>query len=117
MDDFPFGPGQVRPPLPGVICPDGPCVVDGEPTRLRRLLGTRFLILIQDGTGPDLPTGVPHKVHALRDIDTEQVLGEALRSGPETVHIVRPDGHLAAVLPSCDPGQVVKALHRACGRT
>ncbi|SPT57377.1 FAD-dependent monooxygenase [Actinomadura madurae] len=117
VDDFPLGPGQVRPPLPGVICPDGPCVVDGEPTRLRRLLGTRFLILTQDGTGPDLPTRVPHEVHALRDIDTKQVLREALRSGPETVHIVRPDGHLAAVLPSYDPGRVAKALHRACGRT
>lgn len=116
VEDFPRGPGAVRPPLPGVLCPDGPCVVDGEPTRLRRLFGTRFVVLTQGGRTERLPTDVPHEVHALDDIDTGGALRAALHSGPDTVHIVRPDGHLAAVLPSYDPEAAVAALHRACGR-
>ncbi|MFD0535511.1 FAD-dependent monooxygenase [Actinomadura luteofluorescens] len=116
VEDFPRGPGAVRPPLPGVLCPDGPCVVDGEPTRLRRLFGTRFVVLTQGGRTERLPTDVPHEIHALDDIDTGGALRAALHSGADTVHIVRPDGHLAAVLPSYDPEAAVAALHRACGR-
>ncbi|WP_433462117.1 FAD-dependent monooxygenase [Spirillospora sp. CA-128828] len=116
VEGFPLEPGAVRPPVPGVICPDGPCVVEGERTRLRRLFGTHFAVLTQAGSLAELPTDIPHRIHALDDIDVDGVLREALHSGPGTVHIVRPDGHLAAVLPSCDPGSVVAALHRACGR-
>ncbi|MEU8123713.1 FAD-dependent monooxygenase [Spirillospora sp. NPDC049024] len=115
-EDFPRGPGAVRPPVPGVLCPDGLCVVDGEPTRLRRLFGTRFVVLTQGERGGGLPTDVPHRVHALDGIDAGGVLRTALRAGPDTVHVVRPDGHLAAVLPSYDPEAVAAALHRACGR-
>ncbi|GGT84713.1 FAD-dependent monooxygenase [Actinomadura citrea] len=117
VEDFPRGPGLVRPPLPGVLCPDGPCVVDGEPTRLRRLFGTRFVVLTQGVHGGGLPTGVPHQVLALDSIDADGVLRTALHAGPDTVHIVRPDGHLAAVLPAYDPAAAVAALHRACGRS
>lgn len=117
VEDFPRGPGAVRPPLPGVLCPDGPCVVDGEPTRLRRLFGRRFVVLTQGGRAERLPTDVPHQIHALESIDTDGVLRTALRAGPDTVHIVRPDGHLAAVLPAYDPAAAVAALHRACGRS
>ncbi|MER6817064.1 hypothetical protein ABT299_48070 [Spirillospora sp. NPDC000708] len=39
-----------------------------------------------------------------------------MRPGPGTVHLVRPDGHLAAVLPAFDPGAFTAALLRACGR-
>ncbi|GAA2274960.1 FAD-dependent oxidoreductase [Actinomadura luteofluorescens] len=116
VEDFPRGPGAVRPPLPGVLCPDGPCVVDGEPTRLRRLFGTRFVVLTQGGRTERLPTDVPHEIHALDDIDTGGALRAALHSGADTVHVVRPDGHLAAVLPSYDPEAAAAALHRACGR-
>ncbi|WP_243716135.1 FAD-dependent monooxygenase [Actinomadura darangshiensis] len=116
VDGFPLEPGAVRPPLPGVICPDAPCVVGGAPTRLRSLFGTRFVVLTQDERGADLATDVPYDVHALADIDADGVLRTALHAGPDTVHIVRPDGHLAAVLPSYDPEGVVAALHRACGR-
>lgn len=116
VEDFPCGPGLVRPPVPGVLCPDGPCVVDGEPTRLRRLFGMRFVVLTQGGRVEGLPTDVPHRVHALEAIDTAGVLRTALHAGPDTVHVVRPDGHLAAVLPSYDPAAAVAALHRACGR-
>ncbi|NDU73155.1 pentachlorophenol monooxygenase [Actinomadura sp. DSM 109109] len=116
VEDFPRGPGLVRPPLPGVLCPDGPCLVDGEQTRLRRLFGTRFAVLTQGVRAGTLPTGVPHRVYALDAMDTGGVLRKALHAGPDTVHIVRPDGHLAAVLPSYEPAAVVAALDRACGR-
>src|SRR5215469_460342 len=36
---FPVTPGAVRPPVPGVLCPDGPVNVAGKQTRLRRLFG------------------------------------------------------------------------------
>ena len=61
-------------------------------------------------------TDVPHRIHALDDIDAAGALRTALRAGPDTVHVVRPDGHFAAVLPSSDPGPRADALHRACGR-
>ncbi|MFA1551398.1 FAD-dependent monooxygenase [Actinomadura chokoriensis] len=116
VDGLPWEAGAVRPPVPGVICPDGPCTVDGARTRLRRLFGTRFVVLT-GGRLAALPAGVPHEIRALADIDTEGVLRTVLRAGPDTVHVVRPDGHLAAVLPAPDPAQVAAALHRACGRT
>ncbi|TDB88617.1 pentachlorophenol monooxygenase [Actinomadura sp. KC216] len=116
LDGFPREPGAVRPPVPGVLCQDGPCAVSGEPTRLRRLLGTAFVVLTAKRHPAELTTDVPHRVHALDDIDTEGVLREALRAGPDTVHVIRPDGHLAGVLPSYDPAAVAGVLDRACGR-
>ncbi|GAA4228045.1 FAD-dependent oxidoreductase [Actinomadura meridiana] len=101
-------------PAPGVICPDAPCSVSGEPTRLRRLFGTAFIVLTARRHQVGAVTDVPYRVHALEDIDTEGVLRTALDAGPDTVHVVRPDGHLAAVLPSYDPGTLTAALHRAC---
>ncbi|MEU8801294.1 FAD-dependent monooxygenase [Spirillospora sp. NPDC048819] len=118
-DAFPREPGIVRPPLPGVLCPDGPCVIDGEPVRLRRLFGTGFVVLTGN-TGrckeiTESAADVPLTVYALPEIDTDAILHTALRAGPDTVHLIRPDGHLAAVLPSYDPGTLTRALRRACG--
>ncbi|MFA1541765.1 FAD-dependent monooxygenase [Actinomadura monticuli] len=117
VDGFPREAGAARPPLPGVLCPDGPCAADGRATRLRRLFGTRFVVLTGGRPGAPPPARVPYEIRALDDIDTDGVLRTALRAGPDTVHVVRPDGHLAAVLPAYDPVEVAGALHRACGRT
>ncbi|MEU9016156.1 FAD-dependent monooxygenase [Actinomadura sp. NPDC048394] len=120
VEDFPRAAGAVRPPIPGVLCPDGPCVVDGRKTRLRRLFGTEFVALAADQGGAarieESACGVPVMVHALDAIDTTGALRAALEAGPGTVHLVRPDGHLAAVLPDPDPGAFASALRRACGR-
>ncbi|MFC4055299.1 FAD-dependent monooxygenase [Actinomadura syzygii] len=115
-EGFPREAGAVRPPVPGVICPDGPCVVSGAPTRLRRLFGTSFVVLTARRHADRPVTDVPHEIHSLDDIDAEGVLRTALRAGTDSVHVVRPDGHLAAVLPSFAPDALAAALHRACGR-
>ncbi|MDX6742392.1 FAD-dependent monooxygenase [Actinocorallia sp. A-T 12471] len=117
--DFPTAPGVVRPPVGGVICPDGPCLLDGERVRLRSLFGAGFVALLAD---PDrvadaraaLPSDVA--VYALPDLDVDGVLRPALRAGADTVHLVRPDGHLAAVLDAFDAQKLLSALHRAEGR-
>ncbi|MFI0406696.1 FAD-dependent monooxygenase [Actinomadura sp. 3N508] len=116
---FPREAGAVRPPVPGVLCPDGPCAVDGEPTRLRRLFGTTFVVLAGNADRrreiAELSVEGPLAVHALPEIDTDGVLREALRAGPDTVHVIRPDGHLAAVLPAYHPEALEQALNQARG--
>jgi hypothetical protein len=57
----------------------------------------------------------PVACYALGVIDTEGVLGAALRARADSVHVVRPDGHLAAVLPHYDPAALTAALRRATG--
>jgi hypothetical protein len=48
---------------------------------------------------PREATAAPATVYALADLDPADGLAGALRGGPDSVHLVRPDGHLAAVLP------------------
>ncbi|MEV0588768.1 FAD-dependent monooxygenase [Nonomuraea sp. NPDC050310] len=107
----PGGPGVARPPVPGVLCPDAPVVVEGSRTRLRRLFGTGFVVLTARA-GHVLP-GVT--VYGLPDIDVEGVATRALHAGDDSVHLVRPDGHLAAVLDTFDEEAVRRALRRASG--
>ncbi len=93
-------------------------MIDGEPVRLRRLFGTGFVVLTGNTDRCKEITesfaDVPLTVHALPEIDTDAILHTALRAS-DTVHLIRPDGHLAAVLPSYDPGALTRALRRACG--
>jgi 2-polyprenyl-6-methoxyphenol hydroxylase-like FAD-dependent oxidoreductase len=120
LDGFPLKPGSSRPPVPGVICPDGPCRAEGTPTRLRRLFGSSLVLLTEQ-----LPTAAaaaraaltatpaPVTSYALSAIDPGGGLRAALHASADSVHIVRPDGHLAAVLPEFDPGTLTAALRRA----
>lgn len=112
----------LRPPLPGVICPDGPCVADGSPTRLRRLLGRSLVLLTQKTataaaarTAAAAAIAAPVTAYALDDIDAQRVLRRALAATQDSVHVVRPDGHLAAVLPDLDPACLAAAVQRAIG--
>jgi hypothetical protein len=134
--DFPEEPGVPRPAVPGVLCPDGPCVVPrrsaglvgrgstGQRTRLRRLFGRGFVVLaphlwgdLADGAGTKRKitgrVGFPVEAYALDEIDVDGVLRSALDSSSDRVHLVRPDGHLAAVLSG--PDDLPAALRRACG--
>jgi 2-polyprenyl-6-methoxyphenol hydroxylase-like FAD-dependent oxidoreductase len=123
LDGFPVTPGAARPPVPGVICPDGPCRDGQGPTRLRRLFGRSFVLLTASREtaaaaleAASQATVAPVSAWALEDIDQAGALAAALAVTPHSVHVVRPDGHLAAVLPGCEPASVAAALSRALGR-
>jgi 3-(3-hydroxy-phenyl)propionate hydroxylase len=102
---FPRTPGVARPPLPGVLCPDA-VLPDG--VRLRPLFGPLFTVLTAGAPPPLLPAGAP----PLRVLPADPV-GPSLGLGERGVALVRPDGHLAAVLP-CGDG-LAAALGRATG--
>lgn len=122
---FPPEPGVARPPLPGTLCPDGPCRVPGRPgvNRLRSLFGSGFVVLtdpavvaaLQDALIREV-SAVPVDVLALPELDVDGVLTPALEYRFGQAHVVRPDGHLAAVV-AASPAAVVAAIWRACGRS
>jgi 2-polyprenyl-6-methoxyphenol hydroxylase-like FAD-dependent oxidoreductase len=122
LDDFPVAPGAARPPVPGVLCPDGPCQDGPGPTRLRRLFGRSFVLLTARRetaaaalTAARQAITAPVTAWALEDIDPSGTVAGSLAATPDSVHVVRPDGHLAAVLPRLDPAWLVAALTRALG--
>ncbi|HEX6468546.1 MAG TPA: FAD-dependent monooxygenase [Streptosporangiaceae bacterium] len=120
---FPTEPGAARPVVPGVRCPDAPCVVGGRPSRLRRLFGRGFVVLAGAGRDaqppPALPgRGCPVESYALTEIDPAGAVRAALGPAAGGVLLVRPDGHIAAVLPDADGGGedgLTAALRRALG--
>jgi 2-polyprenyl-6-methoxyphenol hydroxylase-like FAD-dependent oxidoreductase len=119
---FPVEPGVIRPPVPGVLCPDGPVRVAGNETRLRRLFGGGFVLLTQraaDGAGVDgtatTSIAAPVRCYPLPEIDRAGLVRQSLAATDDSVHIVRPDGHLAAVLPAFEPAAIARALRRATG--
>ncbi|HZB28584.1 MAG TPA: FAD-dependent monooxygenase [Streptosporangiaceae bacterium] len=129
--------GAAGPPAPGVLCPDAPCLAaaggggrregpageaaPGEtgrenkvPTRLRRLFGRGFVILAGGASAPPPPAaGCPIEAYAVAEIDAGGAVRAALGAAADGVSLVRPDGHLAAVLPGMDG--VPSALRRALG--
>ncbi|MBV9163300.1 MAG: FAD-dependent monooxygenase [Pseudonocardiales bacterium] len=115
---FPTAPGIPRPPVPGVLCPDAPCQVPERPgvTRLRQLFGAGFVVLAARGWFSLPGTGIPATGYALPAIDPAGVVRQMLHAAADSVHLVRPDGHLAAVLPHLDDAALVAALRRACGQ-
>lgn len=122
LDVFPSEPGARRPPVPGVICPDGPCRADGAPTRLRRLFGSALVLLTERpevaaaaSRAGAAAVAAPVTGYALADLDPGGSLRAALDASATSVHVVRPDGHLAAVLPAFEPASLSAALRRAIG--
>lgn len=112
--------GQAPPVVPGVLVPDLPVTVNGRPgvTRLREIVREGILVL----TTGDLAgvraaavngTGAPVRVLAVPDIDVDGLLAEALESHPGQAWVVRPDGHVAAVVDSGDGRAVKAAVRRA----
>ncbi|WP_326835295.1 FAD-dependent monooxygenase [Amycolatopsis rhabdoformis] len=111
--------GEAPTPGPGVLLPDAPVTVDGLATRIRSLARDGFLLLATDAaalaaarSAADAVRG-PVRVAALPDLDTDGVLGEALAARPGEVWIVRPDGHIAAVVADRHAEEVANALRRA----
>ncbi|MBB6350491.1 pentachlorophenol monooxygenase/3-(3-hydroxy-phenyl)propionate hydroxylase [Nonomuraea muscovyensis] len=115
--------GAVPPPCPGVLVPDAPISAAAPGVnRLREVARDGFLLLAADGvdTGPvrraaRLATPAPVRLLRLADSDPAGALREALAARPGELWILRPDAHIAAVLPGATPSSVTRALRRALG--
>lgn len=109
---FPTAPGLARPPLPGVLCPDA-VLPDG--TRLRPQLGPHFTVL----TGGE-PPPLPERPASAPRPPVRVLAADPIGLPPGGLALVRPDGHLAAVLqpealPEALPEVLPQALRRATG--
>jgi pentachlorophenol monooxygenase/3-(3-hydroxy-phenyl)propionate hydroxylase len=134
--DRPFGGrpprGRVPAPCPGVMLPDALVTLPGdrEPTRIRALLREGLTLLV--GAVPDADraafldrvraaaqdtTPAPVTALYLHDVDTTGALDAALRPEPGQVWLVRPDAHVAAVVPGADTGAVRAAVRTVLGGT
>jgi 3-(3-hydroxy-phenyl)propionate hydroxylase len=116
--------GQAPPVVPGVIVPDAPirCADAPEATRLRQIARDGFLVLVADDVDPaavaaalEAATAAPTRVLALVDTDTSGALREALQPEPGQAWVIRPDAHLAAVVPATDSARLAEAVQRAAG--
>jgi pentachlorophenol monooxygenase/3-(3-hydroxy-phenyl)propionate hydroxylase len=109
--------------VPGVLLPDLP-LRSGHPagTRLRELVRSGLLVLAADGTpGPGelagaarAATDAPVAVHSIAELSTE--LADLVDARPGEAWLVRPDGHLAAVVDTADTAALIRAIHRCLGR-
>lgn len=113
---FPTAPGRPRPPVPGALCPDAPCHIPEQPglTRLRQLFGAGFVALTPC-RAPLPSTKIPLTSYTLPAIDPTGAVRQALQATQHSAYLVRPDGHLAAVLPNLNTAALTTALHRSCG--
>lgn len=123
--------GATPAPCPGVILPDAPVAVPGaEPgtvDRIRPLLRRGLTLLLGPAPEGADPADVLDRVRAaareataapvtalfLADVDTTGALTAALAPLPGQAWLVRPDAHVAAVVPGQDPG-AVRAAVRTC---
>ncbi|HZG91563.1 MAG TPA: FAD-dependent monooxygenase [Pseudonocardia sp.] len=110
--------GDVPPPVPGVLVPDGPVRVDRE-RRFREVARDGFTLLTGSAADVDAvaaaAAGVaaPVRVLELAAIDVSGALTKALNAQPGEVWLVRPDAHIAAVLDHPTAEAVAAALSRA----
>jgi 3-(3-hydroxy-phenyl)propionate hydroxylase len=116
--------GEAPPVVPGVLMPDAPVRMPDQPavTRLREVVRDGLLALTTGGVDAAAvavamkeATAAPSRALRLADLDVEGALAAAMAPRPREAWIVRPDGHLAAVVP--DPAQpsVAAATRRAVG--
>src|SRR3954468_9753194 len=120
---FPGRPARrdVPVPAPGVLVPDCPVTVAGRPgiVRLRQLAREGITVLAGDDAAlPRLPEtlagDLPVSVHRIGDLDPTPVLREALGARPDEIWVLRPDAHVAAVLPRA--ADVAPAVARLLAR-
>ena len=100
--------GQVLPPLPGVIVPDTPITDPERPeaSRLRDIARDGLLVLVADDVARDdiqaFVTGltaVPVRTVTLGTLTPHGRLAVILGAKPGEAWVVRPDCHIAAVVP------------------
>jgi 3-(3-hydroxy-phenyl)propionate hydroxylase len=108
--------GELCEPAPGVIVPDVP-LPEG---RLRELCRDGFLVLLGEMCNSGLfaqvlgkVTTAPLAVRELAEIDGTGTLTERLGAGPGEAWLIRPDAHIAAIIPQAGPETVADAVRRA----
>jgi 3-(3-hydroxy-phenyl)propionate hydroxylase len=110
---------------PGVIVPDVPVRLPDQPwvTRLRQIARDGLLVLAAAGLDPapvavamKETTDVPTRVLSIADIDFEGALAAALGARPGEAWIIRPDGHVAAVLVRPTAAALGVAIRRPLGQ-
>ncbi|MFC7331323.1 FAD-dependent monooxygenase [Marinactinospora rubrisoli] len=119
------GRGAAPPPGPGVLVPDAVVEVPGVGrTRLRRLArgGLTVLAAAREEAAAALAVartvcGAPVAGFGLAEIDRDGVLRAALGVRPGEVWLLRPDAHVAAVLPAGDAAAVGAAVSAVVGRS
>jgi 3-(3-hydroxy-phenyl)propionate hydroxylase len=116
--------GEMPPTVPGVLAPDAPVSITQRPdvSRLRQLVRDGLLLLTTEGVDPgviadtvDECTAAPHSVLRLADIDVDGAVETALAARPREAWLIRPDGHVAAVLTDPTPSEVCTAVRRMIG--
>ncbi|MBC6462018.1 FAD-dependent monooxygenase [Actinomadura sp. HBU206391] len=113
--------GHVPLPAPGVIVPDAPVTIPRRPhaVRLREVVREGLTLLLSAecdhealGRSARRATAAPLTVLRLHEIDPSGRLAEALTARPGEAWLIRPDAHIAAVLPAADPSAVAVAVRR-----
>jgi 3-(3-hydroxy-phenyl)propionate hydroxylase len=111
--------GVAPPPAPGVLIPDVPVrTPTGDTRTLRSSARHGLLLLLTDGgdiTERDVAGCGPVRVEPLDELDVDGELAAALSARPGELWIVRPDAHIAAVLPACSAETARAAVRRAVG--
>ncbi|MET0822400.1 MAG: FAD-dependent monooxygenase [Aeromicrobium sp.] len=115
--------GQVPPPGPGVLVPDTIVTVAGQdlPTRLRLLARGGHTLLAADDVDIEMLRMVasdvlmPVAVHEMRELASD--LPELLGAQAGEVWVLRPDAHIAAVLPTPDVNTIRSAIDRTLAAT
>jgi pentachlorophenol monooxygenase/3-(3-hydroxy-phenyl)propionate hydroxylase len=108
--------GQDAVPVPGVIVPDAPLSVPGA-SRLGEVVRNGFTVLLAGRDDHDAfehaartATGAPVTLLGL-----DPPLGDILHAIPGDAWLIRPDAHIAAVLPDATPERLAAAVRRALG--
>ncbi len=109
--------GELPRPAPGVLIPDAPVRVLGSDVRnLRALCREGVLVLAGDAVDLDRlrstvldAVRAPVRLHRLSAIDVDGKIARSLDARAHEVWIVRPDGHIAAVV----AGDAVAAVRNA----
>jgi hypothetical protein len=117
--------GEMPPAVPGVLVPDAPVRLAGQPEvgRLRQVARDGLLVLVTGGLDPagvaatvKETTDAPARVAAVADIDADGTVAGALDAHPGEAWIIRPDGHIGAVLTRPTATAVAQAVRRLLGR-
>ena len=112
--------GQTPPAAPGILVPDLPVSTPGS-GRLRELARNGFLVLAADdvdlGPAQHVLSGlpIPARIFRISELDCSGSLATALAARPGELWLIRPDAHIAAVLPHPDRAAIAAAVGRALG--